>query len=153
MNTNPLACVLLKVLLPLLVVALGWLALKVAQLAMVRTKSEQQRGARLRLDDAVAVAVREVDQMMVDRTKSTNPDGRLMADERSRAKQAAVDSAMWQLGADGVAQIATAFGLPSDAVNRLIGARVEAAVHDLHARRARWSGDGGTAGDIVPFSA
>jgi len=115
-------------------------------------KNEQLKAVLLRLDDVVLAAVREAQQVLVDKLKATSADGALTPDQRTQAKQAALDSAKSQLGATGLAEVSKTFGLESAAVDKLLSTRVEAAVHHLEVQSRPALGPG-TAGDAVPFAA
>ena len=115
-------------------------------------KNEQLKAVLLRLDDVVLAAVREAQQVLVDKLKAASADGALTPDQRTQAKQAAIDSAKSQLGATGLAEVGKTFGLEAAAVDKLLSTRVEAAVHHLKAQ-SRITRDPGTAGDAVPFAA
>jgi hypothetical protein len=106
----------------------------------------------LLLDNIVLAAAREVQQVLVDKLKAASPDGGLTPEQGTQAKQAALDSAKSQLGAPGLADVATTFRLDRSAVDRLLGTRIEAAVHRIKTS-ARPASDPGTAGGAAPFAA
>ncbi len=64
---------------PLLLAALGWLSLQVAAFINTHVRNERLRGVLARVDDAVLVAVREIEQVYVSRLKnaSTEPSIRV----------------------------------------------------------------------------
>jgi len=122
---------------PLLLVALSWLSLRVAALINAKVKNERLHGILARLDDAVFMAVREVEQVFVSMLKTSSDDGALTAEDRRNAKDAAVRAARSYLGARGVAELCKVLGLVDDEVERLLGARVESAVYNLRAHPTR----------------
>ena len=152
MNMNTTAWNVFELLGPVLLAGLSWLSVKAAQLISVKVMNEQLKAVLLRLDDAVLAAVREAQQVFVDKLKAASADGALTPDQRTQAKQAAIDSAKSQLGATGLAEVGKTFGLESTAVDKLLSTRVEAAVHHLKVQ-SRATLASGTAGDAVPFAA
>jgi hypothetical protein len=152
MDTNTFAWRLFELVSPLAGVALTWLSVKAAQLAAAKIKSEQVARVLLLIDNVVLAAAREVQQVLVDKLKAASRDGDLTAEQGAQAKQAALDSAKAQLGPHGLADIAATLGLEPQGVDRLLGGRIEAAVHRIKAS-SRMSTDPGTAGDAVPFAA
>jgi len=151
-NMNTTAWNVFELLGPVLLAGLSWLSVKAAQLISVKVKNEQLKAVLLRLDDVILAAVREAQQVLVDKLKATSADGALTPDQRTQAKQAAIDSAKSQLGATGLAEVGKTFGLESAAVDKLLSTRVEATVHRLKAQSRPTLGPG-TAGDAVPFAA
>ena len=135
MKFSDIAVYILQIGSPLLIATLTWLASKLAQLIQARVKNEYLRGVFLRLDDAVLTVVREIHQVSVDALKSAAPDGKLTPEVKEMVKRAALEAIKKNLGANGVAQLVKVLGINTEAVDKLIGTRVEAAVHDLkHAR-------------------
>jgi len=151
MDYGELGLKVLQILSPILLAALTWVAAKVAQYIQAKVKNEYLRGVLVRLDDAVLAVVREVQQVTVEAIKSASADGKLTPDERTRVKQAAIDSVKSHLGMKGLGELAKILGLDSGAVERLLSTRVEAAVHDLKASRA--NGAPATTEAAVPFAA
>jgi len=151
-NMDTTAWNIFELLGPVLLAGLSWLSVKAAQLISVKVKNEQLKAVLLRLDDVVLAAVREAQQVLVDKLKATSADGTLTHDQGAQAKQVALDSAKSQLGATGLAEVGKTFGLESAAVDKLLSTRVEATVHRLKAQSRPTLGPG-TAGDAVPFAA
>lgn len=112
---------------PIALAALAWLSMKAANLINANTKNAYLRGVMLRLNDATLTAVREVQQVYV----STLKAGPLSVDQATRAKAAALDSVKSHLGARGLVELAQVLGLDGTAVDRLLGAKVEAAVAEI----------------------
>jgi hypothetical protein len=152
MDTPTFAWRLFELLSPVALSGLTWLSVKAAQLLAARVKSEHMTRVLLLLDDVVLAAAREVQQVLVDKLKAASPDGGLTPAQGAQAKQAALDSAKSQLGVQGFADVAATLGLEPGAVDRLLGTRVEAAVHRLKTP-TRADPGAGTAGDAVPFAA
>ncbi len=125
---------------PLLLAALGWLSLQVAAFINTHVRNERMRGVLARVDDAVLVAVREIEQLYVSRLKNASADGALTPDERKDAKDAAVAAARSYLGARGLVELGKVLGIPLDDVDRVVSARVEAAVYNLRAQPTRMLG-------------
>jgi hypothetical protein len=88
----------------------------------------------------VLVAVREIEQLYVSRLKNASADGELTAEERKDAKEAAVTAARSYLGARGLVELGKVLGIPLDDVDRVVSARVEAAVYNLRAQPTRMLG-------------
>lgn len=151
MDATSIGWKVFQILSPVLLAGLSWLSVKAAQLISAKVKNEYLKGVLVRLDDAVLVAVREVQQVTVDALKAASADGRLTPDERTKVKQAAIDSIKSHLGTKGIAEVARVLGLEDGAVDKLLSTRVEAAVHDL--KSVRSTSAPGTAGDAVPFAA
>jgi hypothetical protein len=122
---------------PLLLAALSWLSLRVAALINAKVKNERLHSVLSRLDDAVFVAVREVEQVFVSLLKTASQDGSLTADERRQAKEAALQAARSYLGPRGLAELGKVLGMNEDEVDRAIGSRVESAVYSLRAQPTR----------------
>jgi hypothetical protein len=130
----------LEALSPVLLAALSWLSLRVAALINAKVKNERLHGILARLDDAVFMAVREVEQVFVSMLKTASEDGVLTADERQQAKDAALQAARSYLGARGLAELGKVLGMQQDDVDRVIAGRVEAAVYNLRAQPTRMLG-------------
>lgn len=90
---------------PLLLAALSWLSLRIAALISAKVKNERVQGILVRLDDAVFLAVREVEQVFVSMLKTASEDGVLTAEERRQAKDAALQAARSYLGTRGLAEL------------------------------------------------
>ncbi|HEX2873071.1 MAG TPA: hypothetical protein VHP33_17535 [Polyangiaceae bacterium] len=125
---------------PLLLAALSWLSLQVAAFIKTRVQNDRLRGVLERVDDAVLVAVREIEQVYVSRLKNASADGELTADERKDAKDAAVTAARSYLGVRGLVELGKVLGISIDDVDRVVSARVEAAVYNLRAQPTRMLG-------------
>jgi hypothetical protein len=120
---------------PILLAALSWLSLHAAGLIKTKVKHENVRGTLLRLDDAVFVAVRHIQQVVVDQLKAASADGTLTTEERRQVKVATLEAVRSYVGPKGVLEICKILGLGNDDLERVLGPRVEAAVFELNARR------------------
>jgi hypothetical protein len=125
---------------PLLLAALSWLSLRIAALINAKVSNERLNGVLTRLDDAVFMAVREVEQVFVSMLKTASDDGALTAEERRQAKDAALQAARSYLGTRGLAELGKVLGLPGDEVDRVISGKVEAAVYNMRAQPSRMLG-------------
>jgi hypothetical protein len=131
MKLTDIALGILQVGSPVLIAILTWLATKAAQLIQAKVKNEYVRGVLVRLEDTVMTVVREIQQVSVDTLKSSSPDGKLNPEVKAMLKRSALTVIKQHLGSQGVADVARVLGLDSEGVDRLIGTRIEATVHDL----------------------
>ena len=122
---------------PVLLAAISWLSFQVAAYVSARVKNEKHRAALRRLDETVLVAVREVEQVLVVSLKTASPHGTLTQAERADVKNAAANAVRAYLGAKGWLELGMALGLAEHELERVLAARVEAAVYDLRSRPAR----------------
>jgi hypothetical protein len=154
MNKTDIAFDVFKALSPVLLGAVTWVAAKLSQWINARVRNEYLRAVLLRLDDAVLGVVREVHQVTVDALKAATVDGKLPPGARESVKQAALGAIKSHLGARGITEVARVLGLNADGVDRLIGTKIEAAVHDLKTQRRMLNGvhhGPSEPGDAVPF--
>ena len=122
---------------PVVLAALSWLSFQIAAFINTRVKNEKRRAALQRLDEAVFVAVREVEQVLVVSLKNASVDGALTQAERAEVKGAAANAVRAYLGAKGWSELGSLLGLSDDELERVLAARVEAAVYDLREHPAR----------------
>lgn len=134
MNILNIASVAAQLLAPVLMAALALASTWLAALIRTKVKNEFLRGVMLRLDDAVFAAVKEVEQVIVARLKEASADGTITAQERVAVKNAAIASVKEQLGQQGLVAVSKAIG---DGLDAVLGAKVEAAVHDMKTSAAR----------------
>ena len=127
---------ILVLLSPVLLAALAWACARLAQFITAHVKNAYLKNALVRLDDAVFSAVKELEQTLVAEVKASSGDGKLSAADRDRIKRAAMDKVKSYLGMKGIAEIATILGLSPEALDGVIGTRIEAAVHDVRAATA-----------------
>jgi hypothetical protein len=130
-----IAIAVLQLASPILLAVLTWVATKAAQLIHGRVKNEYLRGVLVRLDDTVLTVVREIHQVTVDTLKAAAPNGKLGSDVKAMLKRSAITAIKEHLGPRGLAELARVLGLDEEAVDRMIGTRVEATVHDLKQAR------------------
>ncbi|MHB1844734.1 MAG: hypothetical protein ACYCWW_07865 [Deltaproteobacteria bacterium] len=127
---------ILVLLSPVLLAALAWASARLAQFITAHVKNAYLKNALVRLDDAVFSAVKELEQTLVAEVKASSGDGKLSAADCDRIKRAAMDKVKSYLGMKGIAEIATILGLSPEALDGVIGTRIEAAVHDVRAATA-----------------
>lgn len=153
MDMTEIGLAVFKALSPVLLAAFTWVAARLGQWINARVRNEYLRGVLVRLDDAVLAVVREVHQVTVEALKAATVNGKLPPAARESVKQAALNTIKSYLGARGIAELARVLGLSSEGVDRLIGTKIEAAVHDLKAQRRMLNGvhHGPEPGDAVPF--
>jgi citrate lyase gamma subunit len=121
----------INVLAPLLMAALTWASTRLAQLINARVRSERTRAVLLRLDDAIAAIIREIQQVTIDDVKAHTPDGNLPFAIRARLKFSALTSVKAYLGPKGIDEAVRALGLDRGAFDAFVSTRIEAAVLDL----------------------
>lgn len=134
MDTGTIGLKILEILSPLLLAALTWASVKLAELVRAKVKNEYLKGVLVRLDDAVFTAVKDLQQTVVDQIKAASADGKITDDEKKEIKRRALEAVKAHLGVKGLSEVGTILGLGGGAVESLLSSKVEAAVHDL--RRA-----------------
>jgi hypothetical protein len=103
-----------------------------ARWAYAHTKSEQIKATILRLNDAVNVGVREVQQTVVNTLKATTADGKLSEEDAKAVRAAALATIEKHFGgAGGLASVAKTLGV--DDMVGVLNARIEAAVQQTRA--------------------
>lgn len=135
MQTEDIALGVFKVLSPIVLAAVTWVTAKLGQWINARVKNEYLRGVLARLDDTVLSVVREVHQVTVDALKASTVDGKLTPGARDAVKAAAVGAIKSHLGSKGLVELTRVLGLDASGVERLIGTKIEAAVHDIKSER------------------
>lgn len=131
MKLTEILLLMTETLAPALMAALTWAAAKLAALTRARIDNEYLKGVLLRLDDAVLVAVKELQQTVVSELKAASADGSLDELEQVRVKEAALANVKSYLGPKGLAVLAKILGLSDGSLEKLLSARIEAAVHDI----------------------
>jgi hypothetical protein len=121
----------INVLAPLLMAALTWASTRLAQLINARVRSERTRAVLLRIDDAIAAIIREIQQVTIDDLKAHTPDGQLPFAIRARLKFSALTSVKAYLGPKGIDEAVRALGLDRRAFDAFVSTRIEAAILDL----------------------
>lgn len=140
---------------PLAVGVFAWVAGKLSQLIAARVKNEYLRGVFMRLDDTVVSVVREIHQVTVAAIKANSVDGKIPAGARETIRNAALTAIKAHLGTKGLADVTRVLGLNGDGLERLLGTKVEAAVHDLKTQQrlvGGVSGAGGAQGGARPLT-
>ncbi|MDX2087854.1 MAG: hypothetical protein SFX73_08390 [Kofleriaceae bacterium] len=154
MESTDIGLEIFKLLSPILLGAFTWVAAKLGQWINARVRNEYLRGVLTRLDDTVVSVVREIHQVTVDALKAATVDGKLPPSARDTVKQAAISAIKSHLGAKGLNELARVLGLDVQGVDRLIGTKIEATVHDIKTQQRFMNGvnhGAGAHGDAVPF--
>ena len=135
MRWHDVAVLTAAVLSPLAVGAVSWAATRLSGLMTVRLRGDAQQSALTRIDEAAFTVVREMEQVTVNAFRSASPRGTLGTNIPSLLHRAALGRVRDHLGPKQMSALAQALGLDGDAVNRLIGTRIEAAVYELKRQR------------------
>lgn len=135
MNLPNITVNMVQLLTPVLMAALTLASAWLAAFIRAKVKNEFLKGVLLRLDDAVFAAVKETEQVIVARLKDASADGTITAQEQRAVKDAAIASVKEQLGKQGLVAVSKAIG-DGAALDAVLGAKVEAAVHDIKAGAA-----------------
>lgn len=131
MNKAEIALNLWEMLAPAVVAFLGWASIRLANWLKAKTKNEYLSGALVRLNDAVFSAVKEVEQTVVGAIRRAKADGKITDEEKAEIKAKAIAAVKSYLGAKGLLELAKVLGLDGAALDALIGAKIEGAVHDM----------------------
>jgi hypothetical protein len=131
-----LAASALSALPSLFLVALSWLSIQLSDLITARSRNESVRAMLERLDDAVFVAVREAEQLLVIPLQTAGVSRALGMLARGAAKTTAAKVARACLGTKGWRDLGVTLGLSNDELERMLLARVEAAVYELRGQPA-----------------
>jgi hypothetical protein len=140
MQGTDIAVGIFKVLSPVVLAAFTWVGAKLAQWINARVKNEYLRAVLVRLDDTVVSVVREVHQVTVDALKAATVDGKLPPAARDTVKLAAINSIKSHLGSKGIGELARVLGLDGQGVDRLIGTKIESAVHEIKTQQRLMNG-------------
>ena len=125
----------------LFLVALSCLSFQLSELITARARNESVLAMSERLDDAVFTAVREVEQVLVIPLKRASAGGTFGMADRATASASAAQAARACFGAKSWLDLGATLGLSSDELERVLGARVEAAVYQLRGQPARVVGN------------
>jgi hypothetical protein len=121
---------------PIVVVLLGWVAKKIAELINANVANKWLSAALTRLDYAAINAVKTIEQTIVARLKATSADGKLTEADIAMIKNDAMAAARQYLGENGLRELQGVLGDDNPAaVDVVLEQRIEAAVHDLKASR------------------
>ena len=97
-----------------------------------KQRNERFFTTRARLDDAAQTAVKEIQQVVAEDFKNARVDRRLKSDTAQELRATALKSVIAQLGPLGMRELRKALGLSRKSfIDRVLGARVEAAIYDL----------------------
>jgi hypothetical protein len=102
-----------------------------AKLIRKRIRGEALRGILLRVNDSVYTRVREAEQVAVKQAKEASEGGRLTAEEAARIKEEVLSRLLEDLGTVAATEAKALLGLCERGLNSYLGAKVEAAVHDV----------------------
>lgn len=120
---------------PLVLSILTWLCAELARLINAKVKDANTRNILNRLDDSVFMVVRELEQVMVEKLKAANADGKLTDQEVADIKKAALDNLFKYMGAE-VNNLPKMLGLESDtALREFIKGRIEAGLHAVRNKK------------------
>lgn len=119
---------------PIALALLTWLLSIVARWLMGKTRNEALKALLLRLEDAAALAVQEVEQTFVGDLRKARIDGKLLEDEKQQALTAALTATKRMLGNTGNDEIVRLFGLTPEQVDGFLTSRIEAVLHSLRNR-------------------
>jgi hypothetical protein len=134
MNKEQLALQIAQWLAPLLMALIGLGIAKLTQLINAKVKNEYLKGVLTRLDDAVLTAVKAAEQVLVLAIREANADGKITAEEAAQIKAKVMEEVKSHLGMKGIGELAGVLGLGGEALDKLLGSKIEAAVLDLKAR-------------------
>jgi len=114
------------------VALLTWGAKALVAYLQAKTQNELLRSALGRLDDAVIVCVKSVNQTLHRELKALAADGVLSNADKAKLKTRVWESLKAQYGGfEGLSKALGVVGLPTDeAVDKFVKSRIEAVVHD-----------------------
>jgi hypothetical protein len=136
MDVHEMGLKVAEVLLPVLMAALSWGAVLLANYIRAKVKNEYLKGVLVRLDDAVVAAVKEAQQVTVEAIKAASADGEITEAEQVEIKAKVCAVVKSHLGTKGLGELAKVLGLDDGSLSSLIGSKIEAAVYDLRSREA-----------------
>lgn len=114
---------------PLVLALVAWAAKAAADWLRSKAHNEQAANVISRVTDAVATAVREVEQTIAAELRLAAADGHISAEEREQIKRAAIAAAKKHLGEAGVKLLVSHLGLKSEAdIDQHLAGRIEAEV-------------------------
>lgn len=116
---------------PVTLAGLTWLSLKLAEFIRAKVDHTYLQGVLLRLNDSVLIAVKDVEQRLVEEARDATQDRKLTPQEARRFKEVAMGQLRSYLGPKGLQELSRILGLSSAGVNSVLDAKIEAAVLDL----------------------
>lgn len=119
---------LVQLLQPVLLALGAWLAAEAIRWVRSHVSHEQSRDALERLVAVVSTSVGETQQVYVAGLKAAAADGKLTAEEQSKALATAVTKARELLGPKGIGAIQTVIGTDQQALDKWLIALVEAQI-------------------------
>lgn len=125
-----------EMLAPVITVLLGWLAVRINGLIKAKTKNETMAGMLARANDTIFSLAKEAQQTVVAGLKAArkadSPGGEeILESELAAVKQGVVNNFKKLWGMAGLMELGKILGLGDGMLDKWIGSRVEAAVHDL----------------------
>ena len=111
---------------PVLMAALGWVSVRLAQWIASKTRNEALSGILIRAEEAVTTSVQEIAQVYTDNIKAGG--ARLTEDQAKVAKDRAIEKAKSYLGPAGMSLLASVLGMTADGIHAYLAGKVEATV-------------------------
>jgi predicted Zn-dependent protease len=133
---DQLIAALIDLALPALVAGIIWALAKVASYFKAKTNIEYVQGAIGRLNEAVVMAVREVEQTVKAELVKAKSDGKITAAEAKGIKAAAIAAAKSYLGAKGIAEIIKVLGIDASLIDKLVGGKIEQVLSEMKDEKA-----------------
>jgi hypothetical protein len=127
---------LIDLALPALVTGIIWGITKVASYFKAKTNIEYVQGAIGRLNEAVVMSVREVEQTIKAELVKKRADGKITPDDARDIKDAAIAAAKSYLGAKGIAELIKVLGIDASLVDKLVGGKIEQVLSELKDEKA-----------------
>ena len=127
---------LIDLALPALVTGIIWGITKVASYFKAKTNIEYAQGAIARLNEAVVMAVREVEQTVKADIVKRKADGKITADDARGIKATAIAAAESYLGAKGIAELIKVLGIDASLVDKLVGGKIEQVLSEMKDEKA-----------------
>ena len=112
----------------LFLAALTWASVRLAAYIYAHTKNARVQGILLRLNDAVATAVRSLEQTVVATAKASAGNGQLTCDIAKGVKDAAIAAIKLHLGPQGIGELRAILGVKSEDLDTFLSERIESQV-------------------------
>jgi hypothetical protein len=127
---------LIDLALPALVTGVIWGITKVASYFQAKTNIEYAQGAIARLNEAVVMAVREVEQTVKAELVKAKADGKITVAESRGIKAAAIAAAKSYLGAKGIAELIKVLGIDASLIDKIVGGKIEQVISEMKDEKA-----------------
>lgn len=128
--------ILVKAVWPVAAAGAAYLSARIAALLGSKAKESRLQSALLRLNDAVATAVKAIEQSVRADFNTRSADGHLTPAEAAQIRDAAVQRVRIYLGQRGISELLRVLGLDDNTLRTLITDKVEAVVYGLRSSRA-----------------